>query len=190
VSIRPPDLLDSEPQLRVYQIYPLGKVCVLFACPLVLRFACRFKDVLGTARTTQIGGGVTVAKAAQPLWCCSRAAQRRSSSNRVIPHSHRKIGSKPQRVPSRAWRTSEAIEEKAAEGTALMQADHGPRGGGEAVMARRAGRKGGEAKAATGRDELGGATVQPDTANFLHLCGGRDRSNAARVRRPAQDRRR
>jgi hypothetical protein len=30
---------------------------------LVLRFACRFKDVLGTARTTQIGGGVTVAKA-------------------------------------------------------------------------------------------------------------------------------
>jgi hypothetical protein len=30
---------------------------------LVLRFACRFKFVLGTARTTQIGGGVTVAKA-------------------------------------------------------------------------------------------------------------------------------
>jgi hypothetical protein len=28
----------------------------------------------------------------------------------------------------RAWRTSEAVEEKAAEGTALMQADHGPRG--------------------------------------------------------------
>ena len=63
MSIRPPDLLDSEPQLHVYQIYPLGKVCVLFACPLVLRFACRFKVVLGTARTTQIGGGVTVAKA-------------------------------------------------------------------------------------------------------------------------------
>jgi hypothetical protein len=65
VSIRPPDLLDSEPQLRVYQIYLLGKVYVLFACPLVLRFACRFKVVpgLGTARTTQIGGGVTVAKA-------------------------------------------------------------------------------------------------------------------------------
>ena len=63
VSIRPPDLLDSEPQLRVYQIYPLGKVCVLFACPLVLRFACRFKVVLGTARTTQIGGSVSVAKA-------------------------------------------------------------------------------------------------------------------------------
>jgi hypothetical protein len=30
---------------------------------LVLRFACRFKVLLGTARTTQIGGGVTVAKA-------------------------------------------------------------------------------------------------------------------------------
>jgi hypothetical protein len=35
-SIRPPDLLDSEPQLRVYHIYPLGKVCVLLACPFVL----------------------------------------------------------------------------------------------------------------------------------------------------------
>jgi hypothetical protein len=30
---------------------------------LVLRFACRFKVVLGIARTTQIGGGVTVTKA-------------------------------------------------------------------------------------------------------------------------------
>jgi hypothetical protein len=29
----------------------------------VLQFACRFKVVLGTARTTQIGGSVTVAKA-------------------------------------------------------------------------------------------------------------------------------
>jgi hypothetical protein len=66
VSIRPPDLLDSEPQLRVYQIYPLGKVYVLFLVHLflfVLRFACRFKVVLGTTRTTQIGGGVTIAKA-------------------------------------------------------------------------------------------------------------------------------
>jgi hypothetical protein len=34
-----------------------------------------------------------------------------------------------------AWRTSEAIEEKATEGTALMQTDHGPHGGGGAVMA-------------------------------------------------------
>jgi hypothetical protein len=47
----------------------------------------------------------------------------------------------------RAWRTSRAVEEKAAEGTALMQADHGPRRGkgggyggeleGEAVKQRR-----------------------------------------------------
>jgi hypothetical protein len=36
VSIKPSDLLDSEPQLRVYQIYPLGKIYVMFACPLVL----------------------------------------------------------------------------------------------------------------------------------------------------------
>jgi hypothetical protein len=103
VSIRPSDLLDSEPQLRVYQISPLGKVCVLFACPLVLAcssISCRFKVVLGTARTTQIGCGVTVAKAQRSPWCCSRAAQRRSSSNHVIPHSHRKVGSKPQWVPS------------------------------------------------------------------------------------------
>jgi hypothetical protein len=64
----------------------------------------------------------------------------------------------------RAWRTSEAVEEKAAEGTALMQVDHGPCGGGEAVMARRAGRRGDEAKAATGCDELGGVTVQPGHA--------------------------
>jgi hypothetical protein len=88
------------------------------------------------------------------------------------------------------WRTSEAVEEKAAEGMALMQADHGPRGGGGAVMARRAGRRGGKAKAATGRDKLVGATVQPGTASSLHPCGSRGRSNAARVRRAAQDRRR
>ena len=36
VSIRPPDLLDSEPQTCVYRIHPLGKIRVLFACPLVL----------------------------------------------------------------------------------------------------------------------------------------------------------
>jgi hypothetical protein len=101
VSIRPPDLLDSEPQLRVYQIYPLGKVCVLFACPLVLRFACSFKDVLGTARTTQIGGGVTVAKA-QRSPCGVVVGQHNVDPPQIelSPHSHRKIGSKPQRVPS------------------------------------------------------------------------------------------
>jgi hypothetical protein len=57
-------------------------------------------------------------------------------------------------------------------------------------MAWRAGRKGGEAKVATGCDEFEGATVQPGTVSSLRLCGGRDRSNAARVRRVAQDRRR
>jgi hypothetical protein len=67
----------------------------------------------------------------------------------------------------RAWRTSEAVEEKAAEDTALMQADHGPRGGGKAVMARRIGRR-----------------------SYVATRGGRGRSNAARVRRAAQDRRR
>jgi hypothetical protein len=89
-----------------------------------------------------------------------------------------------------AWRTSEAVEEKAAEGVALMQVDHSPRGGGGAVMARRARRRGGEAKSATGRDKLGGATVQPGTASSLHPCGGRGRSNATRVRHAVQDRRR
>ena len=38
VSIRPPDLFDSEPQTCVYRIHPLGKIRVLFACPLVLQF--------------------------------------------------------------------------------------------------------------------------------------------------------
>jgi pentatricopeptide repeat protein len=46
---------------------------------------------------------------------------------------------------------------------------------------RRAGRRGGEAKAATGCDELEGAIVQPGTASSLHPCGGRGRSNVARV---------
>jgi hypothetical protein len=57
-----------------------------------------------------------------------------------------------------AWRMSEAIEEKATEGTALMQTDLGPRGGGRTVMARRAGKKGSEAEVATGCNEHGGAT--------------------------------
>jgi hypothetical protein len=57
-----------------------------------------------------------------------------------------------------AWRTSEAIEVKATEGTALMPTDLGPRGGRRTVMARRAGKKGGKAEVATGCNELGGAT--------------------------------
>jgi hypothetical protein len=72
----------------------------------------------------------------------------------------------------RAWGTSEAVEEKAAEGTAQMQTDHGPRGGGGAVMARRIGRRSCEAKATARRDELGGATVQPGSTSSLHPCGG------------------
>jgi hypothetical protein len=54
----------------------------------------------------------------------------------------------------------------------------------------RAGRRSGEANAATGCDELEGATVQPGTVSSLCPCGGRGRSNAARVRRAAHDRRR
>jgi hypothetical protein len=69
----------------------------------------------------------------------------------------------------RTWRTSQAVEEKAAEGTALMQADHGPHGGGGAVMARRAGRRSGEAKVATGCNELEGARCsQAWRAPFIH----------------------
>jgi hypothetical protein len=50
------------------------------------------------------------------------------------------------------------------------------------------GRRSCKAKAAAGRDELGRATVQLGMASSLHPCGGRGRSNAARVRRAAQDR--
>jgi hypothetical protein len=57
-------------------------------------------------------------------------------------------------------------------------------------MARRAERKGGKAKAGTGCNELGEVTVQPGTASSLCPCGGRGRSNAARIRRAAHDRRR
>jgi hypothetical protein len=57
----------------------------------------------------------------------------------------------------------------AAEGATLMQADHGPRGGGGAVMAWQAGRKGSKAKAATGCNELGGARCsQARRAPFIH----------------------
>jgi hypothetical protein len=83
----------------------------------------------------------------------------------------------------------ENVEEEAAEGTALMQADHGPHGGGGVIMVRRIGRRSCEVKATAGRDELGGATVQPGTASSLHPCGGRGRSNVVRVRRAAQDQR-
>jgi hypothetical protein len=48
-------------------------------------------------------------------------------------------------------------------------------------MAKRAGRRSGEAKAAVGRDELGGDAVQPGTTSPLHPYGGRGRSNAAQI---------
>jgi hypothetical protein len=67
-------------------------------------------------------------------------------------------GGSAQEQRDRAWRTSEAVEEKATEGTALMQTDLGPCGGGRTVMARQAGKKGGEAEVATGCNEHRGAT--------------------------------
>jgi hypothetical protein len=51
----------------------------------------------------------------------------------------------------------------AAEGVILMQAGLGPRGGGEALIARQVGRRSCGAKAAVRRDELGGASMQPNT---------------------------
>jgi hypothetical protein len=78
----------------------------------------------------------------------------------------------------------------AAEGAALMQAGLDSRGGGGALMARQVRRRSCEAKAAVGRDELEGDAVQPGTTSSLHPCGGQGKSNAAQVRRAAQDRRR
>jgi hypothetical protein len=70
----------------------------------------------------------------------------------------------------RVWRTSEAVEGKTTEGTALMQIDLGPRGGGRTVMARRAGKKGGEAEVATRCNELGEARCsQARRAPFTHI---------------------
>jgi hypothetical protein len=63
----------------------------------------------------------------------------------------------------------ENVEEEATEGMALMQADHGPHGGGGVIMARRIGRRSCEAKATTGCDELGGARCsQARRAPFIH----------------------
>jgi hypothetical protein len=99
VSTRPLVLLDSEPQTCVYQIHPLDKVRVLLSCPLVLACSSICLQVQGCSwhsKNNTIGGGVTVAKAQlQPLWCCSRAAQRRSSSNRVTPTLIERTGTNP-----------------------------------------------------------------------------------------------
>jgi hypothetical protein len=55
-------------------------------------------------------------------------------------------------------------------------------------MVRQVRRRSYEAKATVGRDELGGDAVQPGTMSSLHPCGGRGRSNAARVQHAVQDR--
>jgi hypothetical protein len=57
-------------------------------------------------------------------------------------------------------------------GGGQVRADLDPRGGGEALLARRVGRRSCGAKAAVTRDELGGASVQPGTASSLHPCRG------------------
>jgi hypothetical protein len=69
----------------------------------------------------------------------------------------------------------------ATEGTALIQADHGPRESGDVSVAWRIGRRSCGAKATAGRDELGGDAVQPGTTSSLHLYGSRGGSNATRV---------
>jgi hypothetical protein len=58
-----------------------------------------------------------------------------------------------------------------------LRAGLGPRGGGGAVMARQVGRRSCQAKAATGCDELGGATH----GELPSSIGGRGRSNAAQI---------
>jgi hypothetical protein len=50
-------------------------------------------------------------------------------------------------------------------GGGQVRADLDPRGGGGALMARQVGRRSCGAKAAVGRDELGGDAVQPGTAS-------------------------
>jgi hypothetical protein len=113
--------------------------CSAWRCP---RWASSSRDRVGVQ-----GGGARCGKS------CSAAAAGRFAREQW----------------GRAWGTSEAVEEKATEGTALMQTDHGPRGGGGAVMMRRAGRRGGEAKAATGCDELEGARCsQARRTPFIH----------------------
>jgi hypothetical protein len=71
VSARPPVLLDSEPQLRVYRFHPWQGLCTvcLSTC------SCLFFDLLAGSRLflarqeqQQIGVGVTVAKAQRPCW--------------------------------------------------------------------------------------------------------------------------
>ena len=64
--MQPPVSLYSKPHFRSIQaeflIISLTISVLVHLFLRVLQFACRFKVVLGTARITQIGGGVTVAK--------------------------------------------------------------------------------------------------------------------------------
>jgi hypothetical protein len=75
----------------------------------------------------------------------------------------------------------EAVKENAAEGTALIQVDHGPREGEGVSMTWRIGKRSREAKAVVGRDELGEDAVQLGTTSSLRLSGSRGGSNATRV---------
>jgi hypothetical protein len=73
----------------------------------------------------------------------------------------------------------------AAKGVILMQAGLDPRGGGEALMARQVGRRSCGAKAAVGRDELGGARrSQARRGPLIHAKiearAARHKSNARR----------
>jgi hypothetical protein len=150
--------------------------------------AARAAQALARAQGAGVARGVAACerKRAAP-------SERRRAGVRVwVRDWQRWSGARDREQRGRVWRTSEAVEEKAtdevrqhcellvenrgglarmvAEGTALMQTDHDPRGGGGAVMAWRAGRRGGEAKAATGCHELGGARCsQAQRAPFTHV---------------------
>ena len=66
MSARPPDLLDSEPQIHVMiQIRELFLVCLILACSRLLAGSGLF---LARQEQQQIGVGVPVTKAQQPCW--------------------------------------------------------------------------------------------------------------------------
>jgi hypothetical protein len=56
----------------------------LLSCSCLFSIACRSKAVLGMARATTIGDGVTIAKVQHPCGCCSRIAQRRAPPQIVV----------------------------------------------------------------------------------------------------------
>jgi hypothetical protein len=78
VSARPPEYLKQDPNF-------IGSVCVcLLSCSCLFSIACRFKAVLGTARATTSGAGVTMTKAQHPCGCYSQIAQRRPPPQIII----------------------------------------------------------------------------------------------------------